>query len=91
MEQAITYVLDVLIKLAENHSWISVGLMIVGGLYIFLSATRATLTGLVKLTKTDKDDKIIATVFAILDKYAWGFGKLGEYYETKTKEKKDNK
>ena len=91
MEQAIAYVLDVLFGLAESHTWLSVTLMVIGGLYLFLTAIRALLTALVKVTKTETDDKIVATVFAFLDKFAYGFGKLGEYFETKTKEKKDGK
>lgn len=91
MEQAITYVLDMLISLAENHTWLSVTLMVVGGLYLFLTAVRGLLTALVKVTKTNKDDKVVAVIFAFLDKFAYGFGKLGEYFETKTKEKKDEK
>lgn len=91
MEQAITYVLDMLIGLAENHTWLSVTLMVVGGLYLFLTAVRGLLTALVKVTKTNKDDKVVAVIFAFLDKFAYGFGKLGEYFETKTKEKKDEK
>lgn len=91
MEQAITYVLDMLISLAENYTWLSVTLMVVGGLYLFLTAVRGLLTALVKVTKTKKDDKVVAVIFAFLDKFAYGFGKLGEYFETKTKEKKDEK
>lgn len=91
MEQAITYVLDMLIGLAENHTWLSVTLMVVGGLYLFLTAVRGLLTAIVKVTKTNKDDKVVAVIFAFLDKFAYGFGKLGEYFETKTKEKKDEK
>lgn len=91
MEQAITYVLDMLIGLAENHTCLSVTLMVVGGLYLFLTAVRGLLTALVKVTKTKKDDKVVSVIFAFLDKFAYGFGKLGEYFETKTKEKKDEK
>lgn len=90
MEQAIMYLINLLIGLADKYQWLSITLMVIGGLYILLSALRAFLTGLVKVTKTNKDDKIVALVFAFLDKYAWGWGKLAEYYETHLP-KKDTK
>jgi len=56
-------------------------MLVVGGLYVGLTMARGLLTAIVKLTPTAKDDKIVSTVFAFLDKYAYGFGKLEEYFE----------
>lgn len=81
METIITYIL----QLADKYPVIGTIAFVIGGLYVLLTAIRGLLTLIVKATKTDKDDKIIATVFAFLDKYAFGFGKLGEYYETHSK------
>lgn len=88
MEEVINYVFMTLSGLADKYAWLSYTLMAIGGLYVFLSTLRGFLTAIVKLTKTDKDDKIIFTIFAFLDKYAYGFGKLGEYFEAKTKDNK---
>lgn len=81
MEDAIVYVIKLLISLADKHQWLSITLMVIGGLYVFLTAIRGFLTGLVKITKTDVDDKIVSTIFAVLDKFSYGFGALAEYYE----------
>lgn len=75
------YVVKLLISLADKHQWLSITLMVIGGLYVFLTAIRGFLTGLVKITKTDVDDKIVSTIFAVLDKFSYGFGALAEYYE----------
>ena len=85
MEQAIMYVINLLIGLADKHQWLAITLMVIGGLYVLLTALRGFLTGIVKITKTQVDDKVIGTIFAILDKFSYGFGKLAEYYETHTK------
>lgn len=82
MEQVIMYFINLLITLADKHQWIAITLMVIGGLYVLLSLLRGFLTGLAAVTKTQKDDKIVKVVFAFLDKYAYGFGKLSEYYET---------
>lgn len=87
MEQAIMYVVNLLIGLADKHQWLSITLMVIGGLYVLLTAIRGFLTGIVKLTKTEVDDKIIGTIFAVLDKFSYGFGALAEYYEKHTKKK----
>ena len=87
MEALVLYVL----KLAETYPWVHYVVMGIGLAYLILTALRAFLTLVVKLTKTNKDDKIVKNVFAFLDKYAWGFGKLSEYYEThkKVEDKKE--
>lgn len=83
MEQAITYVVDLLISLADKYTWLSITLMVVGGLYVLLTALRGFLTLIVGVTKTDKDDKVISAIFAFLDKFSYGFGPLGDYFEKK--------
>lgn len=87
MEQAIMYVINLLIGLADKHQWLSITLMVIGGLYLLLTALRGFLTGIVKITKTEVDDKIIGTIFAIMDKFSYGFGPLAEYYEKKLPKK----
>lgn len=83
MEQAIIYVVNLLIGLADKHQWLAITLMVIGGLYLLLTALRGFLTGIVKITKTKVDDKVIGTIFAIMDKFSYGFGPLAEYYEKK--------
>lgn len=90
MEQAITYVVNLLISLADKYEWLSITLMVIGGLYFLLSALRGFLTLVVKATKTDKDDKVISTIFAFLDKFAFGFGPLADYFESKVENKKED-
>lgn len=89
MEALVLYVLQLADKYPAVH-YIVIG---IGLAYILLTALRAFLTIIVKLTKTNKDDKVIKVVFAFLDKYAFGFGKFAEYYETHPikKEKKEDK
>ena len=87
MEQAIMYVINLLIGLADKHQWLAITLMVIGGLYLLLTALRSFLTGIVKITKTEVDDKIIGTIFAIMDKFSYGFGPLAEYYEKKLPKK----
>ena len=91
MEEIVKYTIGALMQLADKHTWLACILMAVGGLYLFLSAIRGLLTLIVKATKTNKDNKVVDTVFAFLDKYAYGFGKLGEYFEKKIKEDKNKK
>lgn len=91
MEEVIMYVVNTLIQFADKHDWLAYTLMVIGGLYLFLSATRGLLTLIVKATKTKKDNKVVDAVFAFLDKYAYGFGALGEYFEKKIKEKEEDK
>jgi hypothetical protein len=88
MEEVIMYVINTLIQFADKHEWLAYTLMVIGGLYVFLTAIRGFLTVLVKATKTEKDNKVVDTVFAFLDKFAYGFGKLGDYFEKKMEEKK---
>lgn len=91
MEEVIMYVINALIQFADKHEWLAYTLMVVGGLYVFLSAIRGFLTLVVKVTKTEKDNKVVDTLFAFLDKYAYGFGKLGEYFEKKMEKEKNKK
>lgn len=89
MEQAITYVVNLLISLADKAEWLSTALAVIGGLYFLLMGLRGFLTLIVKATKTDKDDKVISTLFAILDKFSYGFGPLADYFEKKVEKKKE--
>lgn len=91
MEAVINYVFITLSGLADKYAWLSYTLMAIGGLYLFLTAIRAFLSKIVRLTSTGKDDKIVDKIYAFLDKYAYGFGKLGEYFEAKTKDNKKGK
>lgn len=91
MEQAITYVVNLLISLADKAEWLSIALMVVGGLYFLLTGLRGFLTLIVKATKTDKDDKVISTIFAFLDKFSYGFGPLADYFENKVDKKEEDK
>ena len=88
MEAIILQVVNLIIGLADKHQWIAIVCLIIGGLYLALSALRGILTIVVKLTKTETDDKIIGAIFAFLDKYAYGFGPFAEYFEKKKEDKK---
>lgn len=85
MEQLITTLITFVIGLADKYQYVAVACMVIGALYVGLTALRGVLTALVALTKTNKDDKVIACIFAFLDKFAYGFGKFAEYFETHTK------
>lgn len=87
MEEVILMIVNYVIGLADKHHYIATFCLIIGGLYVALYALRGLLTALVKLTKTDKDDKVVATIFAFCDKYSYGFGPFAEYFETHTKKK----
>lgn len=87
MEAFFDQVFLLLSGFADKYQWLSYVMMVVGGIYLFLTIIRGMLTGLVKLTKTPKDDDIVLAVYAFLDKWAYGFGKLADYYEQKTDKK----
>ena len=87
MDYGVTF----LLALADKYPIIATCLIVVGFLYAALTALRGVLTAGVKLTKTTVDDTVIAAVFAFLDKFSYGFGKLEEYYESKTKSSDDSK
>ena len=59
MEAVINYVFMTLSGLADKYAWLSYTLMAIGGLYVFLTAIRAFLSKIVRLTPTGKDDKIV--------------------------------
>lgn len=84
MEQLINTVVTFILGLADKYQVLSTICLVIGCLYACLSALRGILTLAVKLTKTDKDDKVIATIFAFCDKFSYGFGKFAEYFETHT-------
>lgn len=88
MEQLVNTVVTFVLGLADKYQVLSTICLVVGCLYSALYALRGVLTIAVKLTKTNKDDKVIATIFAFCDKYSYGFGKFGEYFETHTKKDK---
>jgi hypothetical protein len=88
MEQLINTVVTFVLGIADKYQVLSTICLVIGGLYGCLSALRGILTIAVKLTKTDKDDKIIATIFAFCDKFAYGFGQFAEYFENHSKKEK---
>lgn len=87
MEQLIATLVTFFIGLADKFAWVGTVCTVIGGLYLALYALRGVLTAFVKITKTEKDDKVIATIFAFCDKFSYGFGKFAEYFETHTKAK----
>lgn len=89
MDQLVITIIQFIIGLADKHEYVAAFCLAVGALYLALSALRGVLTLAVKLTKTKKDDKVIACIFAFLDKFAYGFGKFAEYFETHAKAKKE--
>ena len=56
---------------------------ILGYIYATLIASRGLLTYVVKLTKTDKDNKVVNALFDFLDRYGIAFRKLEKRNETK--------
>lgn len=87
MEQLVLTIVNLIIGLADKHQYIATICLVIGGLYIALYALRGVLTAAVALTPSKKDDKVIACIFAFCDKFAYGFGKFAEYFETHTKKK----
>lgn len=88
MEQLINTVITFVLGLADKYQVLSTICLVIGCLYSALWALRGVLTLAVKLSKTDKDDKVIATIFAFCDKFSYGFGQFAEYFETHTKKGK---
>ena len=66
MEEVVMYVINTLIQFAEKHEWLAYTLMVVGGLYLFLTAIRGFLTVLVKATKTEKDNNLLDEELKVL-------------------------
>lgn len=88
MEQLVLTVINFIIGLADNHEYIAVFCLVIGALYIALTALRGILTAVVKITKTDKDDKVVNAVYGFLDTFGFGFKKFAEYFESHKKESK---
>lgn len=88
MEQLVNAVITFVLGLADKYPVLGVICLVIGGLYTALWALRGVLTAAVALTKTGKDDKIIATIYAFCDKFSYGFGKFSEYFENHTKKEK---
>lgn len=91
MEAMIDYVFMTISAFADKYAWLSYILMAVGALYLLLTFLRAFLCKVIKLTPSDKDDKFVNALYAFLDKWAYGFGKLADYYEKKVDEKAEKK
>ena len=85
MEQLITTLVAFFIGLSDKFAWVGTLCTIIGGLYVALYALRGVLTIAVKLTHTQKDDKVVDSIFAFCDKYSYGFGPFKDYFETHTK------
>lgn len=83
-EQIVNVVLPWVFSMAVKYPLVSMLILITGGMYWVLTTFRAGITAIVKVTKTSVDDTVFAKVFAICDKFAWGFGPLAEYFEKKT-------
>jgi len=81
MEVIIGGLIDFAINQASNYVWLKTILLSIGAVYLFLTTCRGVLTLIVSKTKTLKDDKIIKAIFAFLDKWSFGFGKVKDYYE----------
>lgn len=88
MEQLVLSVIQFIIGLADKYEYIAAFCLAVGALYIALSALRWILTAVVKITKTDKDDKVVNAVYGFLDTFGFGFKKFAEYFESHKKESK---
>lgn len=82
MEQLVLSVIQFIIGLADKHEYVAAFCLAVGALYIALSALRGILTSVVKITKTNKDDKVVNAVYGFLDTFGFGFKKFAEYFET---------
>lgn len=87
-DQIVNVVLPWVFSMAAKYPVISIIIVITGGIYWTLTTFRAGITTIVKLTKTSVDDTVIAKIFAICDKFSWGFGPLEDYFEAKTGIKK---
>lgn len=74
--------IDILIKY-ESLQYINLILTIIGTLYISLVLLRGFLTAFVKATKTNKDDKIINSIYDFCDKYSLSFKKTEKYSKLK--------
>lgn len=88
MEQLVLTVINFIIGLADKHEYIALFCLAIGALYIALTALRGVLTAVVKLTKTNKDDKVVNAVYGFLDTFGFGFKKFAEYFESHKKESK---
>ena len=88
MEQLVLSVIEFVIGLADKHQYIATFCLVIGALYLSLTALRGVLTAVVKLTKTDKDDKVVNAVYGFLDTFGFGFKKFAEYFESHKKEGK---
>ena len=81
-------IIDVILNLMINYSSvkiISILLMIVGTLYVLLILLRGFIYSVVKITKTETDNKIVDKIYNFIDTYSLNFEKLKNYSKLKEK------
>ena len=91
------FIIELLIQY-QSIKVIGIILMLIGTIYCSLILLRSFLIAIVSITKTDKDNKIINTIYNFIDTYSLSFEKLKEYSKVKEvkeikaiEDKKDNK
>ena len=86
METTITdIIVDAIINHAEDYTYIVMALIAIGTMYTVMIIARPVVLLLVKLTKTEKDDKYAKVVFDILDRFGPSFRKIEAYAKAKKK------
>lgn len=81
-------IIDTILNLMINYSSVkivSVLLMIIGTLYVLLILLRGFIYSIVKITKTEKDNKIVDKIYNFIDTYSLSFEKLKNYSKLKEK------
>ncbi len=81
-------IIDTILNLMINYSSIkiiAILLMIIGTLYVSLILLRGFIYSIVKITKTEKDNKIVDKIYNFIDTYSLSFEKLKNYSKLKEK------
>lgn len=76
------FIIELLIQY-QSIKIIGIILMLIGTIYCSLILLRSFLIAIVSITKTDKDNKIINTIYNFIDTYSLSFEKLKGYSKVK--------
>ena len=76
------FIIELLIQY-QSIKILGIILMLIGTIYCSLILLRSFLMAIVSITKTDKDNKIINTIYNFIDTYSLSFDKVKGYSKVK--------
>lgn len=84
MVEVLTNIMTFAVGLADKAPWLMWGLVVIGGLYVFLMLLQPLVLAAAALTKTKKDDAFWAKVYDFLTDYGPCFVPAAALFKKKT-------